>query len=63
MPYMTGPNQHMDNETPNGSRDRGVFPDSVKTTFNLDIESTDKIRNIAKYIGRAVVKKIVLILG
>ena len=63
MPYMTGPNQHMDNETPNGSKDRGVFPDSVKTTFNLDIESTDKIRNIAKYIGRAVVKKIVLILG
>ena len=60
---MTGPNQHMDNETPNGSKDRGVFPDSVKTTFNLDIESTDKIRNIAKYIGRAVVKKIVLILG
>lgn len=63
MPYMTGPNQHMDNETPNGSKDRGVFPDSVKTTFNLDTESTDKIRNIANHIGRAVVKKIVLILG
>ena len=60
---MTGPNQHMDNETPTGSRDRGIFPDSVKTTFNLDIESIDKIRSISNHIDRTLVKKIVLILG
>ena len=59
---MTGPNQHMDNETPNGSRDRGIFPDSVKTTFNLDIESIDKVRSIANHIGKALVKKMALIL-
>ena len=53
----------MDNETPNGSRDRGIFPDSVKTTFNLDIESIDKIRSISNHIDRTLVKKIVLILG
>ena len=39
------------------------MPDTIKTTFNLDIESTDKARSINSNIDRALVKKIVLMLG
>ena len=35
-------NQHIDIEIPHGSRDHVIVPDTVKITFNLDIESTDK---------------------
>ena len=40
-----------------------VLPNTVKITFNLDIESTDKTRSIVNNIGRALVKKKVLMLG
>ena len=40
-----------------------VVPNTVKITFNLDIESTDKTRSIVNNIGRALVKKKVLMLG
>ena len=62
MLNMTGPNQHVDTKTPHSSRDCVIFPDSVKTTFNLDIESIDKVRSIANHIGKALVKKMALIL-
>ena len=35
----------------------------MKNTFNLDIEPTDKTRSIVKNVGRALVKKKVLMLG
>ena len=37
--------------------------DTVKFKFNLDMESTDKTRSIVKIVGRALVKKKVLMLG
>ena len=60
---MTHSNQHIDIEILNGSRGHVTESDTVKTTFNLDIESTDKTRNIVKNVGRALVKKKVLMLG
>ena len=42
MPNIAYPNQHNDIEIPHGSRDHVIVPDTVKITFNLDIESTYK---------------------
>ena len=63
MPNITYPNQHIDIEIPHGSKDHLIIPDTVKTTFNLDIESTDKTRSIVNNACKALVKKKVLMLG
>ena len=63
MPNIAYPNQHIDIEIPNGSRDHVIVSDIVKITFSLDIESTDKTRSIVNNVGRALVKKKVLMLG
>ena len=63
MPNIAYPNQHIDIEIPHGSRDHVIVPDTVKITFNLDIESTDKARSVVNNVGRALVKKKVLMLG
>ena len=62
MPNIAYLNQHIDIEIPHGSRDHVIVPDAVKITFNLDIESTDKTCNVVKNVGRALVKKKVLML-
>ena len=56
-------NQHSDIEIPHSSRDHVIIPDTVKITFNLDIESADKTRRIVSNVGRALAKKNVLMLG
>ena len=63
MPNIAYPNQHIDIEILHGSRDHVIVPDTVKITFNFDIESTDKARSVANNVGRALVKKNVLMLG
>ena len=63
MPNIAYPNQHIDIEIPHGSRDHEIIPDIIKITFNLDIKSTDKVRSVVNNVGRALVKKKVLILG
>ena len=63
MPNIAYPNQHIDIEIPHGSRDHVITPDTVKITFNLDITSTDKARSVVNNVGRALVKKKVLMLG
>ena len=55
IPIMAYPNQHIHIEIPHGARDHVIVPDTVKITFNLDIESTDKIRSIVYNVGRALV--------
>ena len=52
MPNKAYPNQHTDTEILHGSRDQVVVPDTVKITFNLDIESTDKTRSIVNNVER-----------
>ena len=61
MPNIAYPNQHIDIEIPHGSRDHVIIPDTVKITFNLDIESEDKARSVVN-VGRALIKKKVLML-
>ena len=48
---------------PHGSRDHVIVPDTVKITFNLDIESTGKTRGIVSNVGRTLVTKKELMLG
>ena len=57
------PRQHIDIEIPHGSRDHVIVPGTVKITFNLDTETTDKARSVVNNVGRALVKKKVLMLG
>ena len=57
IPYMAYTNQHIDIEVPHGSRDHVIIRDTVKITFNLDIESTDKTHSVVNNVGRALVKK------
>ena len=63
IPNMAYPRQHIDIETPHGSRDHVIVPDTAKITFNLDITSTDKARSVVNNKGRTMVKKKELLLG
>ena len=40
-----------------------IIPDTLKITFNVDIESTDRARSVVNNVGRALVNKKLLILG
>ena len=44
IPNIAYPSQYIDTDIPHGSRDHAIIPNTVKTTFNLDIESTDKAK-------------------
>ena len=57
MPHIAYPSQHIDIEIPHDSRYDVIVPDHVIITFNLDIESTDKMRSVMNNVGRALVKK------
>ena len=57
MPNIAYSNQHNRIEIPHGSRDHVIVPGTVKITFNLDIESTNKARSVVNNVGRALVKK------
>ena len=39
IPILAYPNQHTDTKIPHGSKDHIIVPDTIKITFNLDIES------------------------
>ena len=41
IPNIAYTSQHIDIDIQHGSRDHVIIPDTVKTAFNLDIESTD----------------------
>ena len=57
---MAYPNRHIDTEIPHGSRDHVIVPDTVKITFSLYTELSDKTRRIVENVGGAFVKKKVL---
>ena len=63
MPNMAYPNQHIEIGIPFGSRGHVIVQDTIKITFNLDIESIGKARSVVNDVGRVLVKKKVLILG
>ena len=62
IPNIAYPNQHTDIEIPHGSRDHVIIPDTIKITFILDITSKDKTRSVVNNVGRALMKKKVLML-
>ena len=62
MSNIAYPNQYIHIKIPHRSRDHVIVPDTVKITFNLAIESTDKTRSVVNNVGRALVKKKVLML-
>ena len=62
IPNIAYPNQHIDIEIPHGSRDHVIIPDTIKITFILDITSKDKTRSVVNNVGRALMKKKVLML-
>ena len=57
MPNIAYPNQHTDIEILHDSSHHVIVPNTVKITFNLDIELTDKTRSMVNNVGRALVKK------
>ena len=63
MSNIAYPNHHIDIEIPCGSRDHVIIPDTVKITVNLDITSTGKARSVVNNVGRALVKKKMLMFG
>ena len=63
MPNMAYSSQHIDIEIPKIWRDYVIVPDTLKITFNLEIESRDKTRSVVNNVGRTLVKKKELILG
>ena len=64
MPNRAYPNQQIDTEISHGSRDHIIMiPGTIKKTFNLDNESTDKSVSVVNNVGRTLVKKKVQILG
>ena len=63
MPNIAYPNQHIDIEILHGSRDHVIVPDTVRITFSLDIESTETTRSVVNNVGRALVKKKVIMFG
>ena len=63
IPNTAHQHQHIDTETLHGTRDHVIVPDAVRTTFNLDIESIEETHSVVSNVGRALVKKIVLMFG
>ena len=57
MPNIAYRNQHIDIEIPHGPRDHVIVTDTIKITFNLDIESADKACSVVNNVGRALVRK------
>ena len=62
IPNIAHSSQHIDIKISHGSRDHLIIPNTIKITFDLDIESTDKARSVVNNVGRTLVKKKVLIL-
>ena len=63
IPKIAYPSQHIDIDTPHGSTDHAIIPDTFKIMFNYDVESTDKARSVVNNVGRALAKIKVLMLG
>ena len=57
------PSQHIDIDIPQGSKNYAIVPDTIKISFYLDIESTEKASSVVSNVSRALVKKKVVLLA
>ena len=55
-PNIAYPGQHFKIKIPKGSIDHAFVPNTLKTTFDLEIKSTEKARSVINN-GRTLVKK------
>ena len=51
MPSISYSKQNINTEIAHSSRDHVIAPDTVKSKFNFDTESTEKTRSIVKIVG------------
>ena len=51
IPNIPYSNQHINIKIPDGSKDQAILLYTIKITFNLDIEPTDKTHSIAKSVS------------
>ena len=59
IPKIGYPGQHIDVQIPSGSKDHTIVPNTLKLSFNLDLEpAKDKTRSLVSNVERALVKKI-----
>ena len=59
IPKIRYPDQHIDVQIPSGLKDHTIVPNTLKLSFNVDVESAkDKTRNLVSNVERALVKKI-----
>ena len=56
IPNRANLSQQINTEIPYASRDHVIVPDTVKITFNIDIESTGKTRSVVKNVCRELAK-------
>ena len=63
MTNTTYPKEHIDIKIPHGLRDHVIVSNTIKNIFNLETESTYETHSIVKNVGRALVKKKLLMLG
>ena len=61
IPNLTYTNQHIDIEIPLGSRDHVIVSDTVKITLKV-LTLSQQTRSIFKNVGRALVKKKMIML-
>ena len=61
LPNLTYTNQHIDIEIPLGSRDHVIVSDTVKITLKV-LTLSQQTRSIFKNVGRALVKKKMIML-
>ena len=61
IPNLTYTNQHIDIEIPIGSRDHVIVSDTVKITLKV-LTLSQQTRSIFKNVGRALVKKKMIML-
>ena len=55
------PNQHADTEVTHGLKHHAITPDTIKTTFTLDLKPTDdKRHSTVNSVGRTLMKEKVL---
>ena len=63
IPNIVCRNHDIDTDISHGLRNHVTVPDTVKNAFNIDIESTQNTRSNTNNVGRALVKKKVVMLS
>ena len=61
IPNLSSQNEYINIEISHGLGDHVIASNSVKKMFNLNIESTGKIRSIVNNVNRVLMRKVILL--